>query len=167
MPVDSCSAAVRKFLAKDLTTWTGLPATCTLTSFAGLEVGEDEPQTVLGEAAEPAVYRRARAGSYSELLTIWLRDSKIVQMSVRLPKLPEVPELLRTLGTPDARLDTRSAIMPTLVHEAEWVYPERGLALVVSSDRCNVLDLVAFVPTSTEQYRKRLRFSAAPRERPE
>jgi hypothetical protein len=167
MPVDSCSDAVSKFLAKDMTAWTGLPATCTLATLSGLEVGDDETQTVLGEAAEPAVYRRARASSYSEAITLWLRDGKIVRISVRLPELPDSPGLLRVLGPPEAKLDAWSAITPTLVHEAEWVYPRRGIALVLSSDKRNVLELVTYAPTSIEEYRKRLRFFEPPRELPE
>jgi hypothetical protein len=158
MPVDSCSDAVSKFLSKDLTRWTGLPATCTLAGLSGLEVGNEETHAVLGEDAVPAVYRRARAASYSETITIWLRDDKIVGMSVRLPELPDPPGLLRALGAPDAKLDAWSAITPTLVHEAEWVYPQRGLALVLSSDKRNVMELVLYVPSSVEQYRKTLRF---------
>jgi hypothetical protein len=167
MTVDSCSDAMSKFLSKDLTTWTGLPATCTLAALSGLEVGDDETQTVLGEAAEPAVYRRARASSYSEAITLWLRDGKIVRISVRLPELPDPPGLLHALGAPDAKLDAWSAITPTLVREAEWVYPRRGIALVLSSDKRNVLELVTYAPTSIDEYRKRLRFSEPPRERPE
>lgn len=167
MPVDSCSDAVSKFLAKDMTTWTGLPATCTLAALSGLEVGDDETQAALGEAAEPAAYRRARASSYSETITIWLRDGKIVRISVRLPELPDPAGLLRALGTPEAKLDAWSAITPTLVHEAEWVYPRRGIALVLSSDKRNVLEMVTYAPTSIEEYRKRLRFFEPPRERPE
>ena len=167
MSADSCSDAVSKFLAKDLATWTGLPATCTLSALSGLEVGDDETQTVLGEAAEPATYRRARASAYSEAITIWLRAGKIVRISVRLPELPDPPELLRALGAPEAKLDAWSAITPTLIHEAEWVYPHRGIALVLSSDKRNVLELVTYAPTSIDEYRKKLRFFEPPRERPE
>lgn len=167
MPIDSCSDAISKFLAKDLTTWTGLPPTCTLAALSGLDVGDDETQTVLGEAAAPASYRRARASSYSEAITLWLRDGNIVRISVRLPELSDPPGLLRALGAPGAKLDAWSAITPTLVHEAEWVYPRRGIALVLSSDHRNVLELVTYSPTSIDEYRKRLRFFEPPRERPE
>lgn len=163
---DSCSDAVSKFLSKNLITWTGLPATCTLAALSGLEVGDEETHTVLGEGAVPAVYRRARAASYSEGIAVWLRDGQIVRISVRLPELPDPPGLLRALGTPDAKLDTWSAVTPMLLHEAEWVYPQRGVALVLSSDKCNVLELIVYVPTSIEGYRKRLRFFESPREHP-
>src|SRR6185436_1823261 len=82
MPVDSCSDAVSKFLSKDLTTWTGLPATCTLAALSRIDVGDDETHTVLGEDAVPAIYRRARAAPYSESITVWLRDDQIIRISV-------------------------------------------------------------------------------------
>jgi hypothetical protein len=167
MPAENCSDAMSKFLSKELTTWTGLPTTCALAALSGLEVGDEATHTVLGEAALPTVYRRARAASYSETITIWLRDNEIVRISVRLPELPDPPGLLRALGTPDAKLDAWSAMTPTLVHQAEWGYPRRGLALVLSSDKRNVLELVVYASASTEDYRRTLRFVDAPRERPE
>jgi hypothetical protein len=167
MPDDSCSDALSKLLAKDLSTWSGLPTTCTLAALSGLEIGDDETQATLGEEAVPTVYRRARAAAYSETLTVWLRGDKIVRIAVRLPVLPDPPGLLRALGAPDAKLDAWSAITPKLVREAEWVYPRQGIALVMSSDNRNVLELVVYAPTSTEQYRKELRFFEEPREHPE
>jgi len=74
--------ALQKLLSQDLTTWTGVPATCTLASLVRVEVE----------------IRRARATSYAEPLTVWLRDHTMDRISVRRPDLPEVPELICALG---------------------------------------------------------------------
>lgn len=166
MSTDPCRDAVSQLLAKDFSTWRGLPPHCTLAALAPLELGSDETVTVLGEAKAQAVYRRARATAYAEALTIWLRGGAVARISVELPALPDVPVLLHALGPPDAKLDAWRATVPVRSPESEWVWPARGLALVLSTDRSNVMQLVVYPPTTVETYRAQLRFDEAPREQP-
>jgi hypothetical protein len=164
MPTDACRDAISQLLKKDLASWHGLPPHCALDALAALEFGEEETSAVLGEARAPATYRRARAAGYAETWTIWLRGEMLVRISVRLPALPDVPGLQRALGAPEAKLDAWRATVAERSPEAEWVWPARGLALVMSSDRSNVMELVAFPPTTLDDYRAQLRFDDAPRE---
>jgi len=121
---------------------------------------------VLGEGKSEAVYRRARTTAYSESLTVWLRDGVVVRISVALPALPDVPGLLHALGPPDAKLDAWRATVPVRSPESEWVWAARGLALVLSTDRSNVMQLIVYPPTTLETYRARIRFDEGPREQP-
>jgi hypothetical protein len=164
MPTDACHDAISQLLKKELASWHGLPPHCALDALAALELGEDETSAVLGEARAPATFRRARAASYGETWTIWLRGGNLVRISVRLPALSDVPGLTRALGAPEGRLDAWRATVAERSPEAEWVWPARGLALVMSTDRSNVMELVVFSPTTLEEYRARLRFDDAPRE---
>jgi hypothetical protein len=166
MSTNPCRDAVNQLLAKDFSTWRGLPPHCTLAGLAPLELGSDETVAVLGEGKAQAVYRRARATAYAEPLTIWLRDGAVVRISVELPSLPDVPGLLHKLGVPDAKLDAWRATVPVRSPEAEWVWAMRGLALVLSSDRSNVMQLVVYPPMAVETYRAEIRFDEAPREQP-
>ena len=166
MSTDPCRDAVNQLLAKDFSTWRGLPPHCTLAALAPLELGSDETVTVLGEGKAQAVYRRARATAYAEALTIWLRGGTVARISVELPALPDVPALLHALGPPDAKLDAWRATVPVRSPESEWVWAARGLALVLSTDRSNVMQLVVYPPTTVETYRAQLRFDETPREQP-
>jgi len=166
MSTDPCRDAVNQFLAKDFSTWRGLPAHCTLAALARLELGSDETATVLGEGKAPAAYRRARTTAYTELLTLWLRDSAVVRISAELPALPDVPALLHALGPPDAKLDAWRATVPVRSPESEWVWAARGLALVLSTDHSKVMQLIVYSPTTVDTYRGQIRFDEAPREQP-
>jgi len=166
MSTDPCRDAVNQLLAKELSTWRGLPPHCTLAALARLELGSDETATVLGEENLQVVYRRARTTAFSESLTIWLRDSAVVRISVELPALQDVPGLLHALGPPDAKLDAWRATVPVRSPESEWVWAARGLALVLSTDRSNVMQLIVYPPTTLETYRARIRFDEGPREQP-
>jgi len=164
----TCRDAVHQMNAKQLTTWQGFPAHCGLADLrsAGVELGEDETAATLGEAAEHASYRKARFAGYAESPVIWLRDGAIAQISVDDPELGDVPGLLVTLGAPAAKLDAWARTTPTTIPEAEWVWPARGLALRLSSDRRIAIQLIVFAPTTLERYRAALRYAEAPRELP-
>ncbi|HET9624567.1 MAG TPA: hypothetical protein VFP84_24530 [Kofleriaceae bacterium] len=162
----TCRDAVTQLTAKQLATWHGLPARCTLDDLrhAGVELGDDETAATLGEAAEPATYRKAKLTGYAEYPMIWLRDAVIVQLSVDTPDLADLPRLLATLGPPTAKLDAWARTTPTKIPEAEWVWPARGLALRLSSDRKLPMQLIVFAPTTLEHYRAALRYAEPPRE---
>jgi hypothetical protein len=166
MSTDPCRDAVNQFLAKDFSTWRGLPSHCTLAALARLELGSGETATVLGEGKLQVVYRRARITAFSEPLTIWLRDGAVVRISVALPALHDVPALLHALGAPDAKLDAWRATVPVRAPESEWVWAARGLALVLSTDRAHVMQLIVYPPTTVERYRGQIRFDEPPREQP-
>jgi hypothetical protein len=164
MPSDVCHDVLNKLLAKDLVTWTGLPATCTLASLTGVEIGTDEQQALLGDDRVTTAYRNARAPAFRETLKVWLRDGKITRISVKLPDLADPPALLAKLGPPEAKLDAWFATTPDVNQEGEWVYAKRGLALVMSTNRQNIMELIVYPPTTPDAYRKQLRYSERPRE---
>lgn len=164
MPSDICHDVLNKLLAKDLVTWTGLPATCTLAALTGAEISTDEQQALLGDDRVTTGYRNARAPAFRETLKVWLRDGKITRISVKLPDLADPPALLATLGPPEAKLDAWFATTPDVNQEGEWVYATRGIALVMSTNRQNIMELIVYPPTTPDAYRKQLRYSEQPRE---
>lgn len=165
----TCRDALHQLTAKQVETWQGLPAHCALADLrsSGVELGDEETEATLGEAAEPAAYRKAKLAGYAEYPMVWLRAGAIAQISVDRPELADVPHLLAKLGAPAAKLDAWARTTPTKIPEAEWVWPSRGLALRLSSDRATVTQLIVFTPTTLERYRTALRYAEAPRELPE
>ncbi|HJW10891.1 MAG TPA: hypothetical protein VJ598_03835, partial [Albitalea sp.] len=69
------------------------------------------------------------------------------------------PDVLTTLGAPAARLDVNWGVAP--LPAGEWVYPARGLAVVVSPQG-KALRLIGFVPTSLDAYERDLRRNPKP-----
>lgn len=164
MHTDSCQDAIAKLMAKDLAAWTGFPPGCTIEMLAA-ELGTDEDVVVLGEDGIEATLRRAKAAAYDEVMRVYLRGGTIAAISIALPALPDPPALLAKLGAPEAKLDAWMRTTPTISREAEWVYASRGLALVLSSNRQNVMELVVFARTTVDEYRQQLRYTEPPRER--
>jgi hypothetical protein len=164
MPTDTCDDAVDKLLAKDIAQWRGLPDNCNLAALKNVEIGTDESRGLLGSDGINTYYRRVKAPAYAEVMKVWLRDETIVRISVPLPELADPRALVRSLGEPDAKLDTYFQTTPTVHKQGEWVYAHRGLALVLSFDRAVVMELIVFAPTTLDDYVKRLRFSEQPRE---
>jgi hypothetical protein len=165
MKDDTCQEAIAKLMAKDLAAWNGLPASCTIETLAPAELGEDEDTVTLGDDGVEAIARRAKATAYSEVMKVYLRDGAIARISIELPELPDPPALLAKLGAPEAKLDAWAKTTPTIKREAEWVYASRGLALVLSGNQQNVMELVVFPRTTVDHYRQALRYVEAPRER--
>jgi hypothetical protein len=165
----TCRDAFHQLTAKQLEGWQGFPTDCALSDLrsAGVELGDDETTTTLGEAAEPAAYRRAKLAGFAEYPTVWLRSGAVAQISVDRPELDDVPSLLAKLGAPAAKLDAWARTTPTMLPAAEWVWPSRGLALRLASDGKTVTQLIVFAPTTLERYRAALRYAEAPRELPE
>jgi hypothetical protein len=132
----------------------------------GLEVGNDEPVQTLGEAQMQASYRNAHSDAFSENPQVWLRDGAVVRISVPLPELPELPALLSKLGAPEAKLDVWAATVPQRIPESEWVWPSRGITLIMSGGQPPAEQLIVFAPTTLAHYRAQLRYDVAPREFP-
>lgn len=163
MHTDSCQDAIAKLMAKDLAAWNGLPPSCTLEMLSA-ELGSDEDVVVIGEDGLEATLRRAKASAYDEVMKVYLRGGAIVAISIALPALPDPPGLLAKLGAPEAKLDAWMRTTPTVSREAEWVYARRGLALVMSTNRQNVMELVVFGRTTVDEYKQQLRYVERPRE---
>ncbi len=67
----------------------------------------------------------------------------------------ECARVLEALGPPPHRLD--AAFRMDNIAGAEWIYPERGLALCVLPETDMIVRWTAFAPTTLDHYRKHIR----------
>ena len=74
----------------------------------------------------------------------------------------ECARVLEALGPPPHRLD--AVFRMDDIAGAEWVYPERGLALCVMPETGLIVRWAAFGPTTLEDYRKYIRSVGLARE---
>jgi hypothetical protein len=146
-------------LAKlDLRAWHGLPAGLALRAADGDVAGV----SMLGSAFEPADVVSLDTPPGAIGARAWLRGGAVVVVDVALDS--ERPDALVPdfLPAPARRLDVAYG----LVHlpSGEWVYPTRGLALVVAHGR--VRHAMGFTACSETEYEARLRVQFAMTRRP-
>jgi hypothetical protein len=100
---------------------------------------------------------------YEEPVRGWFDAGQLVLLDVEYPAPPEGWQaLVRALGEPAAKLDFAWHIHS--LPGAEWVYAERGLAVVVKPDPGLILRVALFAPTTVEHYQRELRVVSRYRE---
>ncbi|WP_372529055.1 hypothetical protein [Piscinibacter sp.] len=152
-------AALTAFMQRRLADFAGLPPNARI----------DEARRVLGLGADDegrgsvgSARHEAQWQSLDEQpLVLWHRAKELVLLDFEGPF--DDLDVLGPLGAPAARLDVNwgMASLP----EGEWVYPERGVAVVVSPQGL-ALRLIGFAPVSLEAYQRDLRRNPKPRPMP-
>jgi hypothetical protein len=128
--------------------WSGLPA--------GLRAAPDDEtfEVVLGSEREEADLLQLPDAADGCAARAWLRGGVVVLV-----------EISRSTGAaarppdggerPEARDDVVDGLV--LVRAGEWIYPQRGLAVVTNQDGSAARRLFGFVPTTLDVYRRLLR----------
>jgi hypothetical protein len=153
-----CKRSIDTYLKRDIAAWRGLPDGCNrpelLSSF---HFNEGQLSTRLGEQpfeytshslchpafAQPIFFAFDRDQLRCISSDFWSLDPELCQIT------------LRTLGQPLHRLD--AIFRGTQLPDADWIYPDRGLALCVNPDTHLIARLQGFSPCSLEIYRARFR----------
>lgn len=164
LTADPC--IIDKLLAKNLSSWEGLPAVCELSTISKqLPLAEPVSQGLLGAAKLVAHYRVAQVEAYNEPLSVWYREGRVIKIQIQYPAFPNPRALVEQLGQPQAKLDYYYAGVPKLNREGEWVYANRGLTLFMSSDRNNIVELAVYAPMTVDRYQQELHVQEPPKER--
>ena len=103
----------------------------------------------IGEPVDPALVHLYTAPKLARI-AVWERDGFIVLVDVEGPA-GTTADYLRRLGQPEARLD-----LDEDDHGSEWVWPARGVVLVVSGPTPSRLGV--FPPQSLPAYRRHTRY---------
>jgi hypothetical protein len=151
----SCTSALNDFAARDFTNWTGLPE-CLLAEvtqqFRLLDDGVGLAR--LGDIKRE--FRMLAVPDYDHPIRVWTDDSRVLMLDVEYPSFPiETPALLRQLGEPERKLDYNWGTMR--FEKSEWVYPDRGLALLLAPDSSRVFHLAVFRRTTMQGYEENFR----------
>jgi hypothetical protein len=162
----SPQAALRAFAGRDFRDWRGLAPNTSLTDVAAvLEVDDWSGAGSLGSERREATWVNAAVEGFEHAVRVWLDENLVLLLDAESPTLAtELPDLLRALGTPEAKLDSYLGTFP--IPESEWVYPGRGLTLYVNPANGILLRLVVFAPTTLEVYRQHLRLDLQMRRLP-
>lgn len=148
----------------NLSEWRGLPPDCTLAMVrAEFTVPADDWYATgyLGEEPREYRWRSAMAPTFPDSVRVWYADDRVVVLDSEVSGDARRYEgLVAKLGEPEATLDTffGNAALPG----AEWVYPDRGLALHIEPETQVVLWVAGYPATTLDAYRKRYRIVFKP-----
>jgi hypothetical protein len=153
MTETTCEDARRAIEARKFVGWRGLPAGCSPADLFGIAADDEWGTRRLGgQSAQQRLLDVA--GYHRPLLTV--RDGVVVLFDGAYPELDGGWEALHAdLGDPVSRLDYQDGTI--VVAAGEWVYPDRGIAVYLSSDASKVYHVAVFAPTTLETYQDRLR----------
>jgi hypothetical protein len=157
-------AALRSFALADAAGWPGLPAGLALEDLeAVLPLAEDvRGEGVLGEERRAASWVGAESSVYEGGVRVWHEGRRVLVLEGRDPVGADgEPLAAPDLGEPDALFDT--VLGRLVLPGGERLYAARGLALRVNPENGLLLGVLAFAPTTAEDYRARLRPELRPR----
>jgi hypothetical protein len=128
--------------------WSGLPA--------GLRAAPDDEtfEVVLGSEREEADLLQLPDVADGCAGRAWLRAGVVVLVEIAWRTgAPAWPPDSRE--RPEARDDVVDGLV--VVEAGEWIYPQRGLAVVTNQDATAARRLLGFAPTTLDVYRRLLR----------
>jgi hypothetical protein len=167
-PAADCHAALNTFARKAFETWRGLPADCAAEELFRVAplLNTGIARGVRGRSKRWLYSRVVRFERYAEPVRVWqyaLEDKRIVLLEVDYPALPQAPnQLLQVIGEPEARLDCYWDILR--LPAGEWVYPARGISLLVNVPTRTWLRVTVFAATTLTKYLEELRLDTTPAE---
>jgi hypothetical protein len=157
----ACLVALHAFGWPDLDQWMGIPATCTLADLPGVfTVPQDgwRGSGYVGEEHREISWITVSTSRLPDSVRVWLDGESVVGMDCQLlGRASDLEALAANLGPPITKLD--SYFNRLLLHESEWVYPQRGLTLFVNPENLVPLHVYVYPQTTLSEYRRRFRLS--------
>lgn len=155
--------SVRAFAAADVAAWQGLTAGLALADVGDvLELSDVTGRDVLGGERREVAWVAASSEVYRGGLRVWHEAGVVVLLEGRDPfDAAGEPLAAAHLGEPETVLDT--VLGRLRLPGGELVYASRGLALRVNPENGVLLGALGFAPTSSDDYRERLRPDLPPR----
>ena len=148
---------VTRLATLDVQSWRGLP-----TDLAWRGADDEAAASMLGDEFEPADVVSLGTSAPASGARAWVRDGRVVLVDVALDAAGDASPPSDALGEPERRLDVTYGLRH--LPSGEWVYPGRGLALVVEHGR--VRHVMGFATCDEDEYENRLRVRFATTRRP-
>ena len=160
----TCEAARQAIEARRFIGWRGLPAECSPDVLFGVDLDNQWGELPLGETFGPARSRLLDINGYYRPMA-YARDGNVVMFDGMNPALDyDWTELSDSLGPPDAILDWVHGTVD--MPGGELVYASRGITIFLNPENDFVIHISVYVPTTVEEYIKRLRLNRKKRRFP-
>jgi hypothetical protein len=151
----TCDAAKQAIEARRFVGWRGLPPGCAPDVMFGIKLDDTWGVMPLGSSFEKARSHLVELTGYGRALA-YARDGGVAMFDAMAPQLDGGwPTLSADLGAPDATFDWifGTVAMPS----GELVYAKRGLTIFLNPENQAVAYISGYVPTTVEEYARRLR----------
>jgi hypothetical protein len=146
-----CHTALDTFKSRDFSGWQGLPADCSV--HAALDyLGADPMNAINGRLGQQATpYYTINMDGYENPVRLWHRDETLVLIEAEYPTIEnDLATLQAEFGPPSARYGFNWRDLT--LSEAQWVYADKGISLVINPDNQILLYLAVYPPTPLDQY---------------
>lgn len=151
----TCDAAKRAIEVRHFVGWRGLPPGCSPEAVFGVKLDDSWGAMPLGASFESARSRLVELTGYGRAL-VYARDGAVAMFDAMAPQLDRGwPALSADLGAPEAAFDW---VFGTIAMPAgERVYAQRGLTIFLNPENQAVAYISVHVPTTVDEYARRLR----------
>jgi hypothetical protein len=157
-PPRSVADPLVAFAHRDLSGWRGLAEGTTLADLKALvEVDEGfAGRAQLGSGYVPTDWVAAVVDGFPDGIRVWLREGIIVLLDAqRFSLRGSLEDLLAERGEPAARW--QASLGPLPLAGSEWAFPESGLTLYLDSKAAWLDRVLAYPPTTLNEYEAELR----------
>jgi hypothetical protein len=153
----NCESARQIISSLDLRTWQGLPAHCDWQAWTGPLPSDwqDVYARPLGSNFRPAHQLNVDVPGYQNPHLYFVEGEAVLFEAMVGPHLRSFEELVQELGAPADKLDWDFGTLP--LPRSEYVYPARGIALFLNTDKDRALHIGLFAPTTLEIYLEYIR----------
>lgn len=151
----TCDAAKRAIESRRFVGWRGMPAGCAPDAVFGIKLDDTWGAMPLGSSFEKARSHLIELAGYGRALA-YVRDGALALFDAMTPDLDGGwPALSADLGPPEATFDWTfgTVAMPS----GELVYAKRGLTIFLNPENQVVAYITVYVPTTIDEYGRRLR----------
>lgn len=151
----TCDAAKQAIEARRFVGWRGLPPGCAPEVLFGVKLDDTWGVMPLGSSFEKARSHLVELTGYGRALA-YVRDGAVAMFDAMAPQLDGGwPALSTDLGAPEATFDW---VFGTIAMPAgELVYAKRGLTIFLNPENQAVAYISVYVPTTVQEYARRLR----------
>lgn len=151
----TCTTAMDTFSSRNFGDWNGLPANCSLPDVLSY-FGMDTANPINGQLGNSAaLYIALPVEGFQNPLRFWFRDETLILIEAEYPEIEgDLAQLQADLGSPTAQLSFNWRDLT--LDEAQWVYADRGIALIINPDNQLLLYLSVFTPTTLNDYKQQL-----------
>ena len=158
MKIDpTCDQAIRAIEARDFRAWHGLPATCTPDVLAQAlhRQGTGAGARQIGSRGRAIRFWPAKVDGYSWPWEVSVDGDVVARLDTKRTQPADgLAAHLAALGEPAAKRPYYNDTVE--IPDGQWVWPDRGLALYLSSDHRFVLGVGLFAATDLATYQREL-----------
>ncbi len=160
--VNEARIALDRIARGEWKSWRGLPP-CQQDDLHAVwpSLQRDSGRSFLGNPPTPALFFTTR--DEEPEIRVWMRDDLVIKIDIEIPEHGMTQlEWCDEFGQPSARMDFSFDVVQ--IQRAQWVFPERGLALFWNSDGDKLVRASVFSCTTVAEYAANLAPWHEPRE---